>query len=211
MKLRPCGDAALLVEVDDLAHVLALAPALQAGRVAAPAVTDIVPAARTILVRFDLSRTTADAVGTWIQARSSEPIPQPSNATESTAAEPIDLPVIYDGADLAEVGRLTGLGPAGVVEAHTARPWRVAFLGFAPGFAYCTGGDPRLRVPRRDSPRERVLAGSVGLADDLTAVYPRASPGGWQLIGHTETAVWDLQRDPPALLAPGTLVRFRAT
>lgn len=210
MRLRPCGDAALLVDLDDLAHVLALAPALQAGRVTAPTVTDIVPAARTILVRFDPTRTTADAVGAWIQARSSRPVAQLERATEGNAPEPIDLPVVYDGADLDEVGRLTGLGPAGVVEAHTARPWRVAFLGFAPGFAYCTGGAPRLRVPRRDSPRERVPAGAVGLADDLTAVYPRASPGGWQLIGHTETAVWDVQRDPPALLTPGTRVKFRA-
>jgi KipI family sensor histidine kinase inhibitor len=121
----------------------------------------------------------------------------------------VEIPVAYDGPDLAEVGQLTGLGRDGVIAAHTGLPWTVAFLGFAPGFAYCTGGDPRLRVPRRDVPRQRVQAGAVGLADDLTAVYPRASPGGWQIIGHTDTTVWDIERKPPALLGPGTVVRFR--
>jgi KipI family sensor histidine kinase inhibitor len=209
VKLRPCGEAALLVELDDLAAVMALTGALEAGRSSMPAITDVVPAARTILVRFDPERITERAVATWLDdgsSRSSGSTPSPIHGQPPG----IEISVIYDGPDLDEVGRLTGLGRDGVVAAHTGRAWTVAFLGFAPGFAYCTGGDPRLRVPRRDSPRQRVPAGAVGLADDLTAVYPRASPGGWQLIGHTEAMVWDPDRDPPALLVPGAFVRFRA-
>jgi KipI family sensor histidine kinase inhibitor len=118
------------------------------------------------------------------------------------------LRVRYDGPDLAEAGRLTGLGADGLVEAHRAARWRVAFTGFAPGFGYLVGGDDRLRVPRRDRPRTRVPAGSVGLGGAYCGIYPRDSPGGWQLIGRTDTAVWDADRDPPALLVPGAYVRF---
>ena len=106
----------------------------------------------------------------------------------------------YDGPDLEEVCALTGLSRAELVAAHTGTPWRAAFVGFAPGFAYLTGGDERLQVPRRTEPRTSVPPGSVGLAGGYSAVYPRASPGGWQLIGHTDVAVWDVDREPPALL-----------
>ncbi len=208
MKFRPCGDAALLLELDDLDEVMAIAPTLQRARSRTPMITDIVPAARTILVRFDPTGATTSTVTTWIEHHAAGAA---NPALDRDDQAPIELPVTYDGADLDEVGRHTGLGRDGVVAAHTARPWTVAFLGFAPGFAYCTGGDPRLQVPRRVDPRQRVPAGAVGLADDLTAVYPRPSPGGWQLIGHTDVAVWNLDHDPPALLAPGTLVQFRAT
>jgi KipI family sensor histidine kinase inhibitor len=116
--------------------------------------------------------------------------------------------VTYDGPDLDDVTRLTGLSRAEVVAAHTGTPWRVAFGGFAPGFAYLVGGDPRLRVPRRVRPRPSVPAGSVALAGEFSGVYPRSSPGGWQLLGRTDTVLWDVDRDPPALLTPGTIVRF---
>ena len=109
---------------------------------------------------------------------------------------------------LAEVARLTGLDEDEVVAAHTGTPWRVAFGGFAPGFAYLTGGDERLRVPRRDEPRTTVPAGAVGLAGEFSGVYPRSSPGGWQLIGSTDARLWDPDRDPPALLEPGGRVQF---
>jgi KipI family sensor histidine kinase inhibitor len=105
---------------------------------------------------------------------------------------------------------LTGLDENAVVTAHTATPWTVGFGGFAPGFAYLTGGDPRLHVPRRVTPRAKVPAGSVGLAGDFSGVYPRSSPGGWQLIGHTEVELFDVERNPPALLQPGMRVRFEA-
>jgi KipI family sensor histidine kinase inhibitor len=121
----------------------------------------------------------------------------------------VEIPVTYDGPDLADVARLTGLAEDEIVAAHTATPWRVAFGGFAPGFAYLTGGDERLRVPRRDEPRTAVPAGAVGLAGEFSGVYPRSSPGGWQLIGSTAAPLWDAERDPPALLRPGGAVRFR--
>jgi len=118
------------------------------------------------------------------------------------------VPVHYDGPDLEAVAAHTGLTPAEVVSAHTGMPWRVAFGGFVPGFAYLVGGDPRLVVPRRESPRARVPAGAVGLAGEFSGVYPRASPGGWQLVGTTDLVLWDVDRDPPALLRPGVVVRF---
>jgi KipI family sensor histidine kinase inhibitor len=119
-----------------------------------------------------------------------------------------EIVVRYDGPDLDEVARLTGLTHAEVVAAHTGTPWRVAFGGFAPGFAYLVGGDPRLHVPRRERPRPSVPAGSVGLAGEFSGVYPRSSPGGWQLVGTTDAVLWDADREPPALLSPGTTVRF---
>jgi KipI family sensor histidine kinase inhibitor len=104
------------------------------------------------------------------------------------------------------------LTPREVVAAHTQTPWRVGFAGFAPGFGYLVGGDERLRVPRRSEPRTKVPIGAVGLAGEFSGVYPRESPGGWQLIGHTseeQAALWDVDRDPPALLTPGQWVQFR--
>jgi KipI family sensor histidine kinase inhibitor len=116
--------------------------------------------------------------------------------------------VQYDGPDLAEVAKLTGLSVDGVIAAHTGTEWKVAFGGFAPGFAYLTGGDPRLEVPRRSEPRTAVPSGSVALAGEFSAIYPRSSPGGWQLIGRTDIAVFNPDREPPALLHAGAVVRF---
>jgi KipI family sensor histidine kinase inhibitor len=126
-----------------------------------------------------------------------------------------EIDVVYDGPDLDEVARLAGMTPDQVVAAHTGTPWRVGFGGFAPGFAYLVGGmgaAERLNVPRQSEPRTRVPAGSVGLAGEFSAVYPRESPGGWQLIGRMATdaaELWDVDRDPPALLRPGMWVQFR--
>ena len=122
----------------------------------------------------------------------------------------ITIDTVYDGEDLDEVARLTGLDTAAVVRAHSEQEWRVAFVGFAPGFAYLEGQDDRLQVPRRANPRVRIPAGSVALAGSFSAVYPRSSPGGWQLIGHTSTEVWSLSASPPTRLEPGARVRFRA-
>ncbi len=200
-QLRPYGDTGVLVELDGLDAVLAFAAAVSADPPAG--VVDIVPAARTVLVRLDPSRTDVGAVARVL--RCLEPPPPPPRA-----AGVVEIPVHYDGADLAAVGVLTGLGADGVVAAHTASYWTVAFVGFTPGFGYCTGGHAQLRVPRRDTPRTRVPAGSVGLAGEFTAAYPRDSPGGWQLVGRTDVCMWDLDRDPPALLRPGVQVRFTA-
>jgi len=116
--------------------------------------------------------------------------------------------VTYDGPDLDDVAVLTKLSVEQIVALHTGRELTVAFCGFAPGFAYLSGLPKDLQVSRRDEPRTRVPAGSVGLAGDRTGVYPRESPGGWQLIGRTDVVLWDLERDPPALLRPGLRVRF---
>src|SRR6266508_2649229 len=119
-----------------------------------------------------------------------------------------ELPTTYDGADLALVAEHWGVSPAEVVRRHTATEFRVAFCGFAPGFGYLTGLPEELAVPRLDTPRARVPAGSVGLAGRYCGVYPSPSPGGWLLIGRTSVRLFDVDEDPPALLAPGTRVRF---
>lgn len=134
----------------------------------------------------------------------------PIELTADESGRPaVEIPVRYDGPpDLVEVGKLTGLGVDGVIDAHTAASWTVAFIGFAPGFAYLTSNERKLEVPRRSDPRRQVPAGAVGLAGPFSGVYPRSSPGGWQLIGTTELSVWDAERRPPALLLPGTTVTF---
>ncbi|EKF25487.1 allophanate hydrolase subunit 1 [Mycolicibacterium hassiacum DSM 44199] len=202
------GDRALLLEFDSTEAVLAWAEAIRAANL--PGVIDIVPAARTVLVKLDGPRYQQPTR----QRLAKLHVPR-SAASALTPPETVDveLAVIYDGPDLAEVAELTGLTPEQVVAAHTGTPWRVGFSGFAPGFAYLVGGDPRLQVPRRAEPRTQVPAGSVGLAGEFSGVYPRQSPGGWQLIGRTapgQPPMWDVNRDQPALLLPGMWVRFRA-
>ncbi|UUZ58551.1 5-oxoprolinase subunit B family protein [Nocardioides sp. B-3] len=162
---------------------------------------DSVPAARTLLLRIDAGVTDVGRVARCVRRTEPRPGARPD-------AGPVEIPVHYDGEDLSEVGRLTGLGERGVIDAHTGREWTVAFCGFAPGFGYLVGGDERLRVPRRSTPRTRVPAGAVALAGEFASVYPRESPGGWQLIGHTSIRPWDIDRDPPALMLPGARVRF---
>jgi KipI family sensor histidine kinase inhibitor len=199
-RIRPYGDRALLVELADTDHVVAWVDALREHGV--PGVADVVPAAETVLV---LAEEDEDV---RVLRKALREV-QPSTA-RSTAAEGdvVEISVRYDGPDLADVARLTGLSEDEVVAAHTGMTWRVAFGGFAPGFAYLVGEDDRLHVPRRDSSRTAVPAGAVGLAGDYSGVYPRESPGGWQLIGTTDARMWDLDRDPPALLSPGASVRF---
>lgn len=131
-------------------------------------------------------------------------------AAASRGEAVVELPVAYDGPDLDEVAALVGLTVDAVVARHSAATYTVAFGGFMPGFAYLVGLDPVLRVPRRSSPRERVPAGSVAIADEFSAVYPAATPGGWRLLGRCEVALWDVGREQPALLVPGTRVRFVA-
>ncbi|UMG94882.1 carboxyltransferase domain-containing protein [Nocardioides sp. TF02-7] len=177
-------------------------------------VEDVVPGARTLLVRaapgVPLGRLRDRLADTSPPAATGSTGSTGDDLREQVPTAEVEVPVTYDGPDLAEVARHTGLREDEVVAAHTGTPWRVAFGGFAPGFAYLVGGDPRLRVPRRDRPRTTVPAGAVGLAGEFSGVYPRPSPGGWQLIGRTDLPVWDLDLDPPALLAPGATVRFRA-
>lgn len=209
-RLLPYGDRALLVEVADASGVVRLVDALVSTGATGPdgPVADLVPAARTVLLaaRPGVPLATVRAAATRALAAAGE-APEGSGAPAPPGGA-VEIPVVYDGPDLEEVAGLTGLTPAEVVAAHTGRAWRVAFGGFAPGFAYLVGGDPRLEVPRRAEPRTSVPAGSVGLAGEFSGVYPRSSPGGWQLVGRTELVLWDLDRDPPALLTPGAEVRF---
>jgi KipI family sensor histidine kinase inhibitor len=203
------GDQALLLEFDSTAEVLAWTDALHEAELLG--VLDLVPASRTVLVKL---------VGPRYQAPTRQRLRKLRVAAEALteASRPFDgrvdieIDVVYDGADLDEVARLTGMNPDEAVAAHTGTPWRVGFGGFAPGFAYLIGGDERLNVPRQSEPRTRVPAGSVALAGEFSGVYPRESPGGWQLIGRVaeNTAeLWDVDRDPPALLRPGMWVQFR--
>jgi KipI family sensor histidine kinase inhibitor len=207
------GDQALLLEFESTAEVLAWADALHEADLLG--VLDIVPASRTVLVKLAGPRYQAPTRQRLGKLRvTAEAVSAVTAPTDGRADMEIDIQidVVYDGADLDEVARLTGLTTEQVVAAHTATPWRVGFGGFAPGFAYLIGGDGRLEVPRQSEPRTRVPAGSVALAGEFSAVYPRESPGGWQLIGHTskDTAeLWDVDRDPPALLRPGMWVQFR--
>lgn len=203
-RILPYGDHALLVELDALDAVLALFRGLEASR--PDGVVELVPAARTIAVVVEPRILSLSAARGWVERTA----PLPAGAVEERVVE---LDVRYDGDDLAEVARLTGRTEAQVVAFHTGTPWRVAFGGFAPGFAYLVGDGPAaadaLEVPRRATPRTAVPPGSVGLAGTFSGVYPRSSPGGWQLIGRTDATLWDETADPPALLRPGAVVRFR--
>jgi KipI family sensor histidine kinase inhibitor len=162
-----------------------------------------VPAARTVLVEVDPGR--IDDVRDRLAGFRS---PAPVAPTDANVA-PVQIPVIYDGDDLDEVAAACGLSAAEVTRRHSTPEYTAAFCGFSPGFAYLIGGDPALRLPRRAEPRTRVPPGSVAIADEFSAVYPTASPGGWHLLGHTSIAVWDVERVPPALIPPGARVRFR--
>ncbi len=200
-EVRPFGDRALLIELEGLDDVLALQAELAERPL--PGQSEVIAAATTVLLRAD-----SPAAARRLTERLRAGLPATSGA--SGTGRLVEIDVVYDGDDLAEVARLTGLSPEGVVAAHTGTEWTGAFGGFAPGFTYLGGGDPRLSVPRLDSPRTAVPAGSVALAGEYSAVYPRESPGGWQLIGRTDAILWDLGREQPALIAPLDRVRFRA-
>ncbi len=201
MRVLPCGSTALLVELDDLHAVLALYAAL-ADRPPA-GVVDVVPAARTVLLVTDPARTTLAAVAEAVRATTPRP-------DAGAAGDVVELPVHYDGEDLPELAGLLDMTPDELVRRHTGAEWTVAFCGFAPGFGYLTQDGGSWDVPRRSTPRTRVPPGSVALAGEFSGVYPRESPGGWQLLGRTDVAVFDLGRDPAALLRPGVRVRFVA-
>lgn len=191
----------MLLEFDSAEQVTAAHRSLL--RRPPPGVVELVPAARTILVHYDPEAFSPDSLAAPLAEADAAPEP-------AAAARLVTVPVVYDGPDLEELGARTGLSVAEIVERHVAPEYVVAFCGFAPGFAYLTGLDPLLRLPRRATPRTRVPAGAVAIADEFAGVYPSASPGGWHLLGRTDAVLWDLDRDPPALLAPGTRVRFTA-
>ncbi|WP_167761572.1 allophanate hydrolase subunit 1 [Blastococcus sp. CT_GayMR19] len=199
VRVLPYGDRALLVEVPDLATVAAVRLALE--RSPLPGQRDLVAAARTVLVVLDRPPSETDVASLRRMRVDAD--------AAAGSARVVDLGVVFDGPDLAQVAGLTGRSVPALVEALTTPELTVAFVGFAPGFAYLTGLPPELHVPRRETPRTRVPAGAVGLAGPFAGAYPRASPGGWQLVGRTDAVLFDVDRDPPALLAPGIRVRFR--
>lgn len=196
LRVLACGDRAVLV---DTATPVELFAALR--RAAPPGLQDVVPADASVLLRFDQSVDVA-AAAALLADLDVRPL------DESSAAE-VSVPVRYGGADLLDVAAACGLSPEAVSALHAGGEYVAAFCGFAPGFAYLTGLPPRLQLPRRPTPRTSVPAGSVAIAGHYTAVYPAASPGGWSLIGHTDLPLWDVTADPPAVIRPGTRVRFR--
>lgn len=210
LRFLPAGDRALLVELDSLGGVLALHAALQQAR--PHGIVDLVPAARTILLTIDPTSTSLTEARRWVERAADSIAESPSAGISATQAkEPVFIPVRYDGADLAALAVVLDLPEAELVARHQAVTWRVAFSGFAPGFGYLVSADWPYDVPRLASPRTSVPAGSVGLAGEFGGVYPRTSPGGWQLIGTTEAVLWNPDAASPALLVPGGTVRFEAT
>ncbi|GAC1375400.1 MAG: 5-oxoprolinase/urea amidolyase family protein [Pseudarthrobacter sp.] len=200
LSVKPVGTTAVLAELSGLRDVLALQALLLEQPL--PGQVDVLAAAETVMVKAD-SPSSARRMASLL-------LELDLTAQSHAEGKLVTIDAVYDGEDLAEVGRLTGLGAAGVVAAHTGQVWTVAFGGFMPGFGYMVGENPALEVPRRSSPRTQVPAGSVALAGNYSAVYPRTSPGGWQLIGRTAAHMWDLGREQPALAAPGDRVQFRA-
>ncbi|MEU9835555.1 carboxyltransferase domain-containing protein [Streptosporangium sp. NPDC048047] len=202
--IRRAGESALLVETGSLEVSHRLDALLREHPPAG--VTEIVPGPATVLVvapGADPGALRARLSQLLGAARDAAPAPSGARGT-------VTVPVVYDGPDLAEVAELSGLPVREVVERHTGVELTVGWLGFAPGFAYLIGLDPVLHVPRLSTPRTSVPAGAVAIADEYSAVYPAASPGGWRLLGRSSLTVWDTAADPPALLTPGTRVRFRA-
>ncbi len=203
MLIRAAGRHALLLELADLDEAQRWFSGLQARRSAGdlPASVELVPGARTVLLDGlgDVGRT-RDALPGWAPAHDLPP------ATDRT----VEVPVTYDGPDLPEVAARWGMSIEDAVALHAGTGFTVAFCGFSPGFAYLAGLPHHLAVPRRETPRTRVPAGSVAIAGEWCGVYPQESPGGWALVGRTDIPLFDLDRDPPALLGPGTRVRFVA-
>ena len=199
MRFLPVNLDALLVELADLDDTLALFAALQAEPIAG--VEEIVPAARTLLIQYRPGAIDRQALINDIARRD-------LSQRSSRASRRVEIPVHYNGEDLDEVAGLLGISREEVVRRHTSADYEVAFCGFAPGFGYLTGGAD-FQVPRRQTPRTRIPAGAVALAGNFSGIYPKASPGGWQIIGVTPLQMWDLGRDEPALLRPGYKVRFQ--
>ena len=211
MKIRECGESMLLVElepsIDPVVNERAIVLAARLRQRGARGVRDVAPGYCTIGVHFDPLQTDLAALEHAIQAEYS------AIETLDTIADrpPIEIPVQYGGAagpDLTAVARFAGCSEDDVIARHTERIYRVYMLGFVPGFSYMGRVDPSIAAPRHRVPRERVPAGSVGIAGGQTGVYPVESPGGWQLIGRTTTVMFDADRGRPSLLSAGDLVRF---
>lgn len=192
--VRPAGDQGALIELPDNGAAVRLAGLLREER---SDLLDVVIGHTTVLVTWAGEKPDLD-----------DAVKRALVAEAGPAGRLVEIPVVYDGPDLDEVAQLTGLSPEEVIARHTGAEHVAAFIGFQPGFAYLTGGDTLLHVPRRDAPRTRVPGGTVAIAGPYSGVYPRESPGGWRLLGSTTALMFDPAREPPALLAPGDRVRF---
>jgi len=199
-QLRPYGPTAAVIEVESTADAITLGEWLRAE--ALPGVVDLVPAARSVLVQCDTPQSLA-AVLTLMP-------PPDTAAFQFASSTEVTIDTVYDGDDLDDVASRLGVGVADVVEMHTAVTYTAAFCGFVPGFTYLTADTPLLALARRGTPRTRVPGGSVAVAAGFTGVYPSSSPGGWNLLGHTTTPMWDPTRARPAFIEPGDTVRFRS-
>lgn len=191
------GDADGRAELGDAP--LRLAKWLRTHSVLASQVVDVIPGACTVLVVHEPGA--RDVVRGIIDTFEPSSVALPNGRTHQIA-------VTYDGDDLDAVATAVGCTVAEVVSLHTSATYRVAFCGFAPGFAYLTGLHERLHLPRRATPRTKLPPGSVAIASEYSAVYPSASPGGWNLLGTTSAVMWNVERTPPSLLQPGDTVRF---
>ena len=203
LDIRPAGDRSLLVVPADADVLAGMVARLRRRPIAG--VCDVLPAARTVLVTL-----AAGARTEVVEARLRE-LAEPAALARSAAADgedPLVIPVRYDGADLSETAALLDISEEELIARHTGAAWRCAFVGFAPGFGYLHAPDAGLSVARREQSRTAVPVGAVALAGGYSAVYPRRTPGGWRLIGSTSMRMWDLDRAQPALLRPGTAVRF---
>ncbi|WP_233255631.1 5-oxoprolinase subunit B family protein [Naasia lichenicola] len=202
MRILPFGDRAVLAEYDSLSATIGAYRALSAST--PRGLVELVPAARTVLVRVDPQVLPLDAARRWLLSV------RPGDELDGPLPTTVTIAVTYDGEDLDDAARLLGITVDELIARHTGTEWTCAFVGFAPGFAYLTSASDPLVVPRRSTSRPAVPAGSVGLAGEFTGVYPRESPGGWQLIGRTDAVLWDATKDFPARISPGDLVRFTA-
>lgn len=212
--LQPLADDAWLLRFGDaiapatLARVHALCARVRAA--SPPWLRDLVPAYASVGVFFDPAVADAGAVRDWLQAQCAA---LDAGAVAATPARTVEIPVAYGGEfgpDLEAAAQALGITADALAARHAAGDYTVAMIGFAPGFPYLAGLDPALALPRLATPRTRVPAGSVAIGGAQTGIYPRESPGGWRLLGRTPLRLFDPQRTPPALLAPGDRVRFRA-
>jgi KipI family sensor histidine kinase inhibitor len=208
MTVRPFGDRAFLIELEQR-----IDPSIiDAARAIADAweqrgIGDAIPAYASVVLVFDPARTAWPDAAREAAALAAAP-PRPA---ARSAGKLIEIPTVYDGPDLAATAARSNLSPDELIALHSGREYRAFFLGFMPGLAYSGMLDPRIDAPRLSSPRPRVPAGSVGVANGQTVVYPVESPGGWRLIGRTELAVFDPTRDPAALIRAGDRLRFVPT
>ncbi|MDE9555023.1 urea amidolyase family protein [Xenorhabdus bovienii] len=200
MRFLPVNFNTILVELSGLPETLALFDSLSIAPVLG--IEEIIPAARTLMIRFRPTKISIHQLVAEIGHRDLHECSHPQE-------KQIEIPVHYNGDDLAGVAEILGCTVQNVIRQHTENEYTVAFSGFAPGFAYMVSDTAQWNIPRRQTPRTRIPAGAVALAGEFSGIYPQASPGGWQIIGITTKRMWDLSRPAPALLQPGYRVNFR--